>query len=70
MPNAGRAADCLQPALALRLPAAADARRSVLPEVVVQCIPGSRLVVIPKATHLMSHQDPTAFNEALLHFLG
>lgn len=39
-------------------------------EVVVQCIPGSRLVVIPKATHLMSHQNPTAFNEALLHFLG
>jgi pimeloyl-ACP methyl ester carboxylesterase len=38
-------------------------------EVVVQCIPGSRLVVIPQATHLMSHQNPTAFNEALLHFL-
>jgi len=27
-PNAGRAADCLQPALALRLPAVADAQRS------------------------------------------
>lgn len=39
-------------------------------EVVVQCIPGSRLVVIPKATHLMSHQNPVAFNEALLHFLA
>jgi pimeloyl-ACP methyl ester carboxylesterase len=39
-------------------------------EVVVQCIPGSRLVVIPQATHLMSHQNPTAFNEVLLHFLG
>jgi pimeloyl-ACP methyl ester carboxylesterase len=39
-------------------------------EVIVQCIPGSRLVVIPQATHLMSHQNPTAFNEALLHFLG
>jgi pimeloyl-ACP methyl ester carboxylesterase len=39
-------------------------------EVIVQCIPGSRLVVIPQATHLVSHQNPTAFNEALLHFLG
>jgi pimeloyl-ACP methyl ester carboxylesterase len=45
-------------------------RHSVLGnEVLVQCIPGSRLVVIPQATHLMSHQNPTAFNEALLHFL-
>jgi pimeloyl-ACP methyl ester carboxylesterase len=43
---------------------------ALLSEVVVQCIPGSRLVVIPQATHLMSHQNPTAFNEALLHFLG
>jgi pimeloyl-ACP methyl ester carboxylesterase len=39
-------------------------------EVVVQCIPGSRLVVIPKATHLMSHQNPAAFNGVLLHFLA
>jgi pimeloyl-ACP methyl ester carboxylesterase len=39
-------------------------------EVIVQCIPCSRLVVIPQATHLMSHQNPTAFNEALLHSLG
>ena len=38
--------------------------------VVVQCIPGSRLVVIPQARHLMSHQNPVAFNEALLHFLA
>jgi pimeloyl-ACP methyl ester carboxylesterase len=46
-------------------------RHSVLGnEVLVQCIPGSRLVVIPQATHLMSHQNPTAFNEALLHFLA
>ena len=43
---------------------------ALINEVVVQCIPGSRLVVIPKATHLMSHQNPTAFNEALLHFLA
>jgi pimeloyl-ACP methyl ester carboxylesterase len=43
---------------------------ALLSEVVVQCIPGSRLVVIPQATHLMSHQNPAAFNEALLHFLA
>ena len=43
---------------------------ALISEVVVQCIPGSRLVVIPQATHLMSHQNPTAFNEALLHFLA
>jgi pimeloyl-ACP methyl ester carboxylesterase len=43
---------------------------ALINEVIVQCIPGSRLVVIPQATHLMSHQNPTAFNEALLHFLG
>jgi pimeloyl-ACP methyl ester carboxylesterase len=42
---------------------------SLINEVVVQCIPVSRLVVIPKATHLMSHQNPAAFNEALLQFL-
>ena len=37
----------------------------------MQCIPGSRLVVIPKATHLMSHQNPTDFNpQVLLHFLA
>src|SRR5262245_18716542 len=43
---------------------------ALINEVVVQCIPGSRLVVIPKATHLMSYQNPAAFNEALLHFLA
>jgi pimeloyl-ACP methyl ester carboxylesterase len=43
---------------------------ALINEVVVRCIPGSRLVVIPQATHLMSHQNPTAFNEALLHFLA
>ncbi len=43
---------------------------ALISEVVVQCIPGSRLVVIPQATHLMRHQNPTAFNEALLHFLA
>jgi pimeloyl-ACP methyl ester carboxylesterase len=43
---------------------------ALLSEVIVECIPGSRLVVIPQATHLMSHQNPAAFNEALLHFLA
>jgi len=43
---------------------------ALINEVVVQCIPGSRLVVIPQATHLMTHQNPAAFNEALLHFLA
>ena len=32
--------------------------------------PGSRLVVISKAAHLMSYQNPAAFNAALLEFLG
>jgi pimeloyl-ACP methyl ester carboxylesterase len=39
-------------------------------EVLVHCIPGSRLAVIPQATHLMTHQNPAAFNEALLYFLA
>src|SRR5215467_5764984 len=38
--------------------------------VIAQNIPSSRLVVIPKAAHLMSYQNPTAFNEALLYFLA
>jgi pimeloyl-ACP methyl ester carboxylesterase len=37
---------------------------------IAQGIPGSRLVVIPKAAHLMSYQNPAAFNEALLCFLA
>lgn len=41
---------------------------SLINEVVVQCIPGSRLEIIPKATHLMSSQNPVVFNEALLQF--
>ena len=43
---------------------------ALITEILVQCIPTSRLVVIPNATHLMSHQNPAAFNAALLHFLG
>jgi pimeloyl-ACP methyl ester carboxylesterase len=43
---------------------------ALLSEIIVECIPASRLVVISQATHLMSHQNPAAFNEALLHFLA
>ena len=43
---------------------------SLITEVIVQCIAGSHLVTIPNATHLMSHQNPEAFNEALLQFLA
>jgi pimeloyl-ACP methyl ester carboxylesterase len=43
---------------------------SLITEVVVRCIPGSRLVIIPMATHPLSHQNPAAFNEALLQFLA
>jgi pimeloyl-ACP methyl ester carboxylesterase len=38
--------------------------------VVARCIPGARLVIIPEVTHLMSYQNPPAFNEALLRFLA
>jgi pimeloyl-ACP methyl ester carboxylesterase len=38
--------------------------------VIAQSIPDSRLVIIPKAAHLMSYQNPPAFNEALMHFLA
>jgi pimeloyl-ACP methyl ester carboxylesterase len=44
--------------------------RTLVNEVIVQCIGGSRLAVIPDAAHLMSYQNPTAFNEMLLHFLA
>jgi len=43
---------------------------ALINEVVVQCIPSSSLVVVPRATHLMSHQNPAAFNDALLRFLA
>jgi len=43
---------------------------SLINEVIVRCIPGSRLVIIPQATHPMSLQNPAAFNEALLQFLA
>jgi pimeloyl-ACP methyl ester carboxylesterase len=43
---------------------------ALINEVVVRCIPGSRLMTIPKATHLMSTQNPAAVNEVLLQFLA
>jgi len=43
---------------------------SLINEIVVRCIPGSRMVTIPKATHPMNYQNPGAFNEALLQFLA
>ena len=43
---------------------------SLINEIIVRCIPGSRSVIIPKATHLSSYQNPSAFNEAILQFLG
>jgi pimeloyl-ACP methyl ester carboxylesterase len=42
---------------------------SLINEQVAQCISGSRLVVVPGATHLMSHQNPSAFNAAFMDFL-
>jgi pimeloyl-ACP methyl ester carboxylesterase len=43
---------------------------ALINEVAVRCIPGSRLLIIPQVTHLMSSQNPAAFNEALLQFLA
>jgi pimeloyl-ACP methyl ester carboxylesterase len=43
---------------------------SLISEQVAQCVSGSRLVIIPRATHLMSYQNPAAFDEALLDFLA
>lgn len=43
---------------------------SLINQVVLSCIPGGRLVIIPQATHTLSYQNPVAFNEELLHFLS
>jgi pimeloyl-ACP methyl ester carboxylesterase len=43
---------------------------SLINEVVMRCIPGSRLAIIPESTHFSSYQNPSAFNEALLEFLA
>jgi pimeloyl-ACP methyl ester carboxylesterase len=44
--------------------------RILIDEIIVKYIAGSRLAVIPAAAHLMSYQNPAAFNEALLDFLA
>ncbi len=43
---------------------------ALINELVVRCMPGSRLVTIPNATHPMSIQNPAAFNAALLQCLA
>jgi pimeloyl-ACP methyl ester carboxylesterase len=43
---------------------------SLINEVVAQSVPSGRLIVIPGGAHLMSYQNPTVFNEALLEFLA
>jgi pimeloyl-ACP methyl ester carboxylesterase len=42
----------------------------LIDEVVVRCIPGSRVVTIAQATHPMFVQQPAAFNAVLLPFLA
>jgi pimeloyl-ACP methyl ester carboxylesterase len=42
---------------------------SLIADAVVSCIPGSRLVTIPNANHVMNTQNPEAFNVELLTFL-
>jgi pimeloyl-ACP methyl ester carboxylesterase len=39
-------------------------------ERVARCVPGSRLVVVPGATHFVSYQQPATFNEIVLRFLA
>jgi esterase len=43
---------------------------SSINDAIVRCIPGSRLAIVPKATHVVSHQHPAAFNDVLLKFLA
>jgi pimeloyl-ACP methyl ester carboxylesterase len=43
--------------------------RILIDEIIAKCIPGSRLVMVPAASHLMSYQNATAFNTVLLEFL-
>ena len=39
-------------------------------ERVAECIPGARTVIIPSASHFVSYQAPSVFNEVLLDFLA
>jgi pimeloyl-ACP methyl ester carboxylesterase len=34
------------------------------------CIPGSRLAIIPAVTHFMSYEAPDVFNRVVLEFLA
>jgi pimeloyl-ACP methyl ester carboxylesterase len=43
---------------------------ALISEIVVRCLPGSRLVTIPQATHPMVFQQPAAFNAVLVPFLS
>jgi pimeloyl-ACP methyl ester carboxylesterase len=43
---------------------------SLIAYAAVSCIPGSRLVTIPNANHMMNAQNPGAFNAELFKFLG
>ena len=43
---------------------------SLIDEVVVRCLPGSRVATIARATHPMFVQQPAAFNEVLVPFLA
>jgi pimeloyl-ACP methyl ester carboxylesterase len=46
------------------------ASKLLINNVIARSIPGSRLVVIPEVAHLMSYQNPAAFNDILLEFLA
>lgn len=43
---------------------------SLTNERVVACLPGSRAAVIPEAGHVMSYDNPRAFNEMVLAFIA
>jgi pimeloyl-ACP methyl ester carboxylesterase len=43
---------------------------SAINDAVVRCIAGSRLQIVPKASHTMSYDNPIAFNKSLLQFVG
>ncbi len=41
----------------------------IMADTASRCIPGSKLIIVPKARHLWPGQDPSAFNERVLGFL-
>ncbi len=38
-------------------------------ESLAECIPASRLIVVPGVTHFMSYQDPSVLNPVIIDFL-